>query len=245
MQIIESQLLKQFPEIIFGLSTKIGPNHDSPFNFNLSLTVGDNPDNVFKNREAFYNELRLTTSQIAIQRQIHSEIITLVEKPGVIGESDGMITKMKNIGLAVSTADCVPIFIYDKDKQVIAGIHSGWRGTQKQILRKALETLKEKFNSVPADLYLYVGPSISQRNYEVGAEVADQFDKKYSSKSDGKIYLDVVQANLDMIYDFGIPKNQIEVSNLCSYEEKELLHSFRRDGKISGRSLGVMAMKEI
>jgi len=76
MRIIESQLFKRFPEIIFGLSTKIGLNHNSPFHFNLSLTVGDDPEIVRKNREAFFNELGFTTSQIAIQKQIHSDIIT-------------------------------------------------------------------------------------------------------------------------------------------------------------------------
>ena len=245
MQIIESQLFKQFPEIIFGLSTRNGLNNNSPFHFNLSLTVGDDPKNVLKNREVFFNELGLTTSQIAIQKQIHSEIITIVEKPGLIGESDGMITHKINIGLAVSTADCVPVFIYDKNKNVIAGIHSGWRGTQKKFLRKALVILREKFDSNPEDLNVFVGPSICQTNYEVGEEVAEQFHEKYFMKINGKIYLNVVQANLDMIYDFGVPKDQIEVSNLCSFDEKELLHSYRRDGKFSGRSLGVIAMKEI
>jgi YfiH family protein len=245
MRIIESQLFKCFPEIVFGLSTKNGLNNDSLFQFNLSLTVGDDPEIVRKNREAFFNELGFTTSQIAIQKQIHSDIITIVENPGLIGESDGMITYKINIGLAVSTADCVPIFVYDKNKKVIAGIHSGWRGTQKQIVRKALVILVEKFNSVPQDLIVYIGPSVCQRNYEVGEEVAEQFEQKYSMTINGKIYLDVVQANLDMIYDFGIPIDQIEVSQLCSYEEKELLHSFRRDGKLSGRSLGVIVMREI
>lgn len=245
MQIIESQLFKRFPEIIFGLSTKIGLNHNSPFHFNLSLTVGDDPELVAKNREAFFNELGFTTSQIAIQKQIHSEIITIVEQPGLIGESDGMITTKMNLGITVSTADCVPIFVYDKMNKVIAGIHSGWRGTQKQLLLKALVILSEKFNSDPEDLNVYIGPSIAQRNYEVGEEVAEQFDQKYSMRINGKIYLNVVQANLDMIYDFGISKDQVEVSQLCSYEEKELLHSYRRDGKLSGRSLGVIAMKGI
>jgi YfiH family protein len=245
MQIIESQLFKRFPEIIFGLSTKIGLNNNSPFHFNLSLTVGDDPETVQKNRESFFNVLGLTTEQIAIQKQIHSDIITIVEKPGLKGESDGMITTKMNVGLAVSTADCVPIFIYDHVKKVIAGIHSGWSGTQKKILRKALNILREEFGSNPEYLNVFVGPSICQRNYEVGEEVAEQFDQKYLMKINGKIFLNVIQANLDMIYDFGIPKDRVEVSQLCSYEENELLHSYRRDGKLSGRSLGVIAIKEI
>ncbi|MBA4405912.1 peptidoglycan editing factor PgeF [bacterium] len=244
MQILESHLLKRFPEVVFGLSTKNGVNNNSPFHFNLSLTVGDDPDAVWKNREVFFNELGLTSSQIAIQRQIHSDIVTLVEKPGLIGESDAMITDKFNVGLAVSTADCVPIFLYDHAQKVVAGIHSGWRGTQQQILRKTLVALKENFGSEGKDIYVYIGPSICQKNYEVGKEVAEQFDKKYLTMLNGKLCLNVIHANYDMVCNFGIPEDQIEASQFCSYEEKELLHSYRRDGKNSGRSLGVIAMKE-
>lgn len=243
MQIIESQLFKCFPDIVFGLSTRNGLTNNSIFHFNLSLTVGDDPDIVNKNREAFFNELGFTSSQITIQKQIHSEIVTIVEKPGIIAESDGMITNKKNLGLAISTADCVPIFVFDKTNKVIAAIHSGWRGTQKQILKKSLNILTEKFHSNPQDLIVYVGPSISQSNYEVGAEVAEQFGEKYSMRINGKIFLNVVQANLDMISDFNIPEDQIEVSQFCSFEENELFHSYRRDGKLAGRSLGVIAMR--
>lgn len=245
MQIIKSALLQNFQEIIFGLSTKIGMKRALPFYFNLSLTVGDDPNIVNENREAFFNELGLTTEQIAIQKQIHSDIITIVGKPGLIGESDALITSKPNIGLAVSTADCVPIFVYDRANKIIAGIHSGWRGTQKQILQKTLSVLSEKFNSKPENLFVYIGPSISQNKYEVGADVASQFNGKYSKEINGKIFLDVLRANLDMIYDFGIPKSKVEISLLCSFGEKELLHSYRRDGKLSGRSLGVIAIKEI
>ena len=114
MQIIKSSLFQKFPEIIFGLSTKTGLNRTEPFYFNMSLTVGDDPETVRENREAFYNELGLTTERIAIQKQIHSDIVTIVGESGLIGESDAMITAQKGIGLAISTADCTPIFIYDK-----------------------------------------------------------------------------------------------------------------------------------
>lgn len=245
MQIIKSRLFDQFPEIIFGLSTKNGLENSTRFHFNLSLTVGDDPAVVLKNRESFFNELGLTTDNVAIQKQIHSDQITIVEKPGVIGESDAMITQKPGIGLAVSTADCVPCFIYDKKNKLISGIHSGWRGTQNKILLKTVNKLKEQFNSDPADLWVYVGPSISQKNYEVGEEVASQFDENYCLRLNGKIYLDVLKANIDMLVQAGIPDDHIEVSPLCSYEENDLLHSYRREGQLSGRALGLIAMKGI
>lgn len=243
MIIIKSELFKKFPEIIFGLSTKIGLERKPPFFFNLSLTVNDDENLVKENRKAFFAQLGLNQEQIAFQKQIHSDLIKFVDNPGLFGESDALITSKPNIGLAISVADCIPIFIYDKNNKVIAAVHSGWRGTQKQILKKTLNNLKSHWKSDPENLYIYVGPSISQKNYEVRQEVAVQFDQKYLLKKNGKLYLDVVNANIDMLKIFGIPEEQIEISEYCTYGKKDLLHSFRRDGIISGRSLGVIALK--
>lgn len=243
MKIIYSELLKKFPEVIFGFSTKIGLERKEPFYFNLSLTVGDNSIYVEENRKAFFNLLGLKYESVAIQKQIHSDIITIVRQGGSIGQSDAMITKHTDVGLAVSSADCVPIFLYDKKNKIIAGVHSGWRGTQKQILKKTLQKLNDEFNSSPENIFVFVGPSISKKNYEVGREVADQFDSKYYSIVNDKIMLDVSKINYDFLREFGIPENQIEVSNLCSFEEKQLLHSYRRDGEKSGRALGVIALR--
>ena len=244
MEIIQSTLFQNFPELIFGLSTKIGLNRKTPFYFNLSFSVGDDKEIVKENRSVFFNSLGLEHEQIAIQKQTHSDIIKFVEKPGSVGESDSIITKYPGIGLAVSTADCTPIFIYDKENKVIAAVHSGWKGTQKRILKKTLNNLSHHFNSRTENIYVYVGPSISQKNYEIGKEVAVLFDQKYLKLENGKIYLDVLGVNVDMLLEFGIPKEQIEISHLCTFEEKDLLHSFRRDGKLSGRSLGVIALMD-
>ena len=244
MEILYSSVFKNFPELIFGFSTKIGLNRKAPFYFNMSFSVGDKTENVIENRVAFFTSIGLNPEQIAYQKQIHSDIIKFVEKPGNVGESDALITKYSNIGLAVSTADCTPIFIYDKENKVIAAVHSGWRGTQKRILKKTLSNLSHHFNSKAENIFAFIGPSISQKNYEIGKDVAVLFDQKYLNFENEKIYLDVSGANVDMLLGFGIPKEQIEVSGLCTFAEKDLLHSYRRDGNISGRAFGVIALKD-
>ncbi|MBI1939115.1 MAG: peptidoglycan editing factor PgeF [Ignavibacteriales bacterium] len=243
MKIIKSCLLEKFPEITFGMSTKVGLDRKEPYCFNMSLNVGDDDSVVEENRKVFFNELGLHSSLITFQKQIHSDIIKFVEVPGIIGESDAMITAKTNIALAVSTADCTPIFIYDAENKVIAAVHSGWRGTQKQILKKTLHNLRHHFKSSPQNLYVYAGPSISQKNYEVGKETAILFDDKYLKFDNGKIFLDVLSANVDMLCSFGVPEEQIEVSPYCTFDERNLLHSYRRDGGKSGRALGIIVMR--
>lgn len=244
VEIIRSTIFENFSEIIFGFSTKNGLNRKEPFFFNLSFSVGDDETIVKENRIAFANELGLDISQIAFQKQIHSDIITIVEKPGIIGESDAMITCKRNVGLAISSADCTPIFIYEKRKKIIAAIHSGWRGSEKKIVTKTIHKMMNQFDCNPSNMFVFVGPSIHQKNYQVGEDVASLFDQKYLIKKEEKLYLNVLQNNVDQLLDCKIPISQIEVSPLCSYEEKELLHSYRRDGKNSGRSLGIIAIKD-
>jgi YfiH family protein len=210
----------------------------------MSFSVGQNKQNVLLNRKAFFRELGISIENVAYQKQVHQDRILVAKKGGLIGESDAMITSVWNTGLAISTADCNTIFIYDKKEKFIVGIHSGWRGTVKKIVKKTLTYMIDSFNSKPKNLFIFLAPSISQKNYDVGSEVADQFSDKYIMRKNNKLFLDISQVNYDMITEFNIPKNQIEKSELCSYDT-DYLHSYRRDGEISGRALGVIAMKKI
>ena len=244
MIIIKPYIFKRFPEIIFGFSTRIGMNRKAPFYFNLSYNTGDEQNIVDENRKLFFEELGLSENNIAFQKQVHGNEISFVNKNGNCGESDALSTNKKGLGLAITSADCTGIFIYDFKLKIIAAIHSGWRGTAKKIVQKTLLRLKDEFNCKPENLICYLSPSISQQNYEVSKETADQFDSRYYLVQNSKIFLDIKQPSYDMLINFGVKKSNIQLSNLCSFEYNSFLHSYRRDGKNSGRSIGVIAMKE-
>lgn len=243
MKIIQSEIFSRYPKVKFAFSTKIGLNREAPYYFNMSKTVGDDPKLVDENRELFFSSIGLKPNQIAFQKQIHTDKISIVTKPGYQGESDAMLTDKPNIGLAISTADCTPIFIYDTKQKIIAAIHSGWRSTKAKIVSKTLDELNRKFNCTPENLIAYIGPCISQENYEVSSDFINYFDEKYLKPRGDKFLLDLKLTNKDMLLEFGIPENQIEVSPLCSFGEN-YLHSYRRDGKVSGRALGVISILE-
>ncbi len=243
MLILKPFIFKQYPEIICGFSTKVGLNANPPYYFNLSYSVGDKKEIVDLNRKLFFEELGLNEKTVSYQKQVHEDYIREVNVSGNCGESDALITTSKNLGLAISSADCPAVFIYDPVKKIIAAVHSGWRGTDKKIVQKTIIKLKDEFNSNPQDLVCYVGPSISQKNYEVGEEVANKFDEEFNLKKENKFYLDVSGANYKMLIDEGVKEVNIQVSKLCSFEYENILHSYRRDGQKSGRALGVIAMK--
>ncbi len=244
MYILKPYIFNKYPEITFGFSTKIAADVIPPYYFNLSYSVGDNSSIVDRNRKDFFESIGLDLENVGYQRQIHSDIIQVIECGGDNGASDALITDKKNLGLAIAIADCTPIFIYDKKIKVIAAVHSGWKGTEQKILLKTLMKLQKDYNSIAENIICYIGPSISQSNYEVGAEVAQLFDQSFLIPIGEKYLLDVSGLNFKTLLDFGIPKNQIQKSELCTYEFGSLLHSYRRDGNLSGRSLGVIAIKE-
>ena len=244
MYILKPYIFNNYPEILFGFSTKISSESKSPYYFNLSYSVGDEKNLVDKNRKELFEAIGLTIETVGYQRQIHSDIVQLIGCGGDNGASDALITSKKNLGLAIAVADCTPIFIYDKKNKVISAVHSGWQGTESKILLKTLIKLQKEFSSKPENMIVYIGPSISQINFEVGKEVAEKFDQTFVKPKGDKYLLDVSGINYQILLDFGIPQNQIQKSELCSYEFSTLLHSYRRDGNSSGRSLGVIAIKE-
>jgi hypothetical protein len=241
MLIIKPHIFSRFPEIISGVSTKIGAPK-SPYFFNMSFSVGDDEKAVKENRQLFFEKLGLKTENVAYQKQVHGDKISFVTRGGLSGESDAMITDKRGIGLAISVADCVPILLFEPEKKIIAGVHSGWRGTEKKILLKTLKKLEE-YGCSTKNIVAYIGPPISKNVYEVGKEVADMFDKKYLDKRENKFFLDVASVNLDILLSSGVKKNNILVSQLCTFAMKDILYSYRRDGEKSGRSLALIALK--
>lgn len=244
MKIHKAKIFESFPEILFGFSTKMGNGLNGKFGFNLSKSIGENEEIVEEKRSEFFKNLHLSTDKVIIQKQTHSDIINYIEQFSNTLTGDALITRKKDIGLAVSTADCTNIYIYDPKVKIIAAIHSGWEGTEKRILEKTINKLISDFDCDPKDFIVYFGPSISQKNYEVGKEFENKFDKEYLIPIKEKYLLDLKTANKDMLLNYNVPESQIEIDENCSFENP-MFQSYRRDKQNSGRAFGVIAMRNL
>ncbi|MEO6695943.1 MAG: peptidoglycan editing factor PgeF [Ignavibacteria bacterium] len=240
---ILSSLLKKFPEVVFGFSTIEGGVSPAPYFLNISTSVGDQEENVKKNREIFFNELGITKDEITFQLQIHSSVIKYSDRPELLESCDALYTDKKNNFLAVSVADCIPVFLYEPEKKVVACIHSGWKGTYEKITTCMIEELKKNFSIDVSKLVAYIGPGISVENYEVGKDLADRFNVKVVNQKNGKFFLDLKKDNFIQLINCGVEEKNIEVSEHCTFNEKHLLHSYRRDGQRSGRMFGIIGMR--
>jgi len=241
--IIFSEILSQFPEIKHGISTKLGGNPSPPYFNNMSFKVGDMEENVRNNRDKFFGSLGIDQKSLAIPQQVHSDEIEIINKPGYYTGCDGLITSNKNVFLIISTADCYSVLMYDNANKVIANIHSGWRGTQKKIVTKAVNMMKKEFGTKAEDLYVFTGPGISSENFEVGEEVAGLFGEKYTGRRNGKYFIDLKANISDQLNALGIMNSNLEMYPHCSYSMKDYLHSYRRDRGKSGRMYSVIGIR--
>lgn len=249
-RMLEYGILKPYSNIFGFSTTRHGGCGDGAYaTFNCTHYCGDRPENVKANLENLAVSLPKRPRVFVIPRQTHStnvRVITDVPTPEELQEIDAVVTHLKEFCLCVSTADCVPILLYDKVKQVIAAIHAGWRGTVGRIVEKTLGVMKLQYGTEGKDVIACIGPSISLESFEVGDEVYDAFaeagfDMSRIARKYKKWHLDLWEANRMQLLAHGVLPENIEVANICTYQNYEDFFSARRLGIKSGRILsGIM-----
>ena len=167
---------------------------------------------------------------LASLKQIHSsECVAAEGRAGVLGRGDALLEDAPGAVVAVKTADCIPILLADERRRAVAAVHAGWRGTAAQIATRAVEAMRARFGTAPADLHAAIGPGIGKCCYEVGPEVAAQFGEQ------GRAHIDLAAVNRDQLAQTGVSPERIYLSNLCTMCGAAEFHSFRRDKGAAGR----------
>jgi YfiH family protein len=172
---------------------------------------------------------------IAHCHQVHGR--TVLECGSLLppSECDGLWTRERNRALAIKTADCIPLSIIDEKNHVIGNVHSGWRGTVQNITAAALDAVPLDPNSTTA----WIGPSIRVCCFEVGEEVAEQFDARYVHRDRGvKPHVDTAAVVADVLRSRGIER--IVDTGLCTRCDGSIFHSYRRGARVT-RNLAIVA----
>lgn len=188
-------------------------------------------------RERFDLAASLTTCS-----QIHSATVSRAARGEAWRECDAcdaLWSAETQVALGIKVADCLPVTMIDPVHSVIANVHSGWRGTVQRITTATLDAIERETSFDPASAYAYLGPSIRLCCFEVGEEVAMQFEPQYVDRSHAKPHVDLVTLTSDVLRARGITR--ISDSGLCTRCEGSIFHSFRRDGKGGGRNLQIVA----
>lgn len=165
---------------------------------------------------------------------------------------DAVMTDVPQVCVSVSTADCIPILIYDRVHHAVAAVHAGWRSTVLRISEAVLQAMADAYGTRPQDVEAAIGPGISLEAFEVGDEVYEAFRtagfpmeemaRRYPATGDGsgrmeKWHLDLWQANRGLLEGCGVPSARIHLAGVCTYLHSERFFSARRLGIRSGRIL--------
>jgi YfiH family protein len=204
LQILRAPSLAALDWLVHGFSTRPGGASKleilrdgrkvSEKVLNLGFTDWDTRASVLDNRKNFLAATGASKMHLVALRQIHSDIAHRVHapenpespdaSPEVPLQGDALFTREPGVLLAIQTADCIPILLADTKRRAIAAIHAGWRGTLHRIAEKTLGRMQMEFGTRPQDVIAALGPGIGQCCYEVGADVAKEFQAKFPNARD-------------------------------------------------------------
>jgi len=192
---------------------------------------------TIENRKKFLKKLGIQEKATVIADLVHPvkfapqlfnrvKVVSNADREKTIKEIDGLITADRNLFLTITVADCLPIFIYEPEKEIIGLIHAGWRNLAGNILREAVEKIKTN------NLLFGIGPGIGQCHFEVKEDVIAKFKpylKDTLLKRNGKSFLDLKGLAKIQLLNLGIKEENIEISPECTFCLKDKYFSFRRD----------------
>ena len=249
---IVSKLLNSTKTVNHGFfNNKNGFSKGIYKSLNCGMGSKDDKKNIKRNLNYVKKKLNSRNKDISLLLQIHSSKIFFIKKPlkhKIIG--DALITNIKNLPIGILTADCAPILILDEKKKIIAAIHAGWRGAYKNIVIKVLNKLIN-LGSNKKDIIAVIGPSIGQKNYQVGKKFKEKFLNKsmknltFFKSKQKKIYFDLGKFIYFQLISFGIKK--IDVIRKDTFEKKNNFFSARRSLKRNepdyGRNISVIMLR--
>lgn len=234
-----------FPSVTHALFTRQGGVSQGPFStLNVGGNGGDDPKAVSQNLK----KVQAVTGgkKLVSLNQVHGTEVVEVSSheaiPEVRPDADALITNIAGIDLLIKVADCQAVFLYDPEKEVIANIHSGWRGSVNNIVQKTVRKMKALFSCEPRNMVAGVGPSLGPCcaefvNYR--KEIPEAL-WRYKDSSD---HFDFWRMTQDQLMDEGIPENRITVSGLCTRCRTDLFFSYRGEGT-TGRCATVIGLRE-
>jgi uncharacterized protein, YfiH family len=241
----------------FSSTRKGGYSKENYGEFNINRYCGDSEEAIRKNRNALCMLLNIDDKRLLMPHQVHQTEIAIVdekimnitteEQQQKLEGVDALMTDVRNVCIGVSTADCIPVLLYDNIHGAVCAVHAGWRGTVRRIVEKAVAKMTDVYGSKAENIVAQIGPGISLESFEVGDEVYDAFihegfnmetiSRRYptSDETGEKWHINLPECNRQQLISAGLDKDNITVSKVCTFIQYERYFSARRLGINSGR----------
>ena len=227
-----------------GFSTRLGGvSAGSYASMNLARNVGDDPAAVAENHRRFAAAVGYEPARLFESSQVHAARVLRTDGTAALAtraeEADALVTSTPGDAVAVRVADCVPVLLAAPGRAVVAAVHAGWRGVTQRVIAAAVEAMGGRGDGLIAA----VGPCIGPCCFEVGEEGAEEIAGASSAAvvlrtGDGRPRVDLRAAVAAQLEDVGA--RAVEHVGGCTRCEGGRFHSYRRDGKASGRMLAAI-----
>jgi len=249
-----SKVLKKFKNINhYFFSRNNGFSSGVYSSLNCGKGSDDNKKKILKNLKAVSNIMKIELNNLILMNQTHSNKAIIVNKNNIkdkVFNSDALITNLKGVVLAVLTADCVPVILYDKNHETIACLHAGWKGAHNGIIENTLSKFKK--NKSKNNIYASIGPCIGPASYEVGKEFYEKFihkstvnEKFFNMNVDKRIFFDIRGYVVHKLEINGV-KN-IDNVDRDTFKDATNFYSYRRSKKLKepdyGRCISTICLK--
>lgn len=257
IEYLQSPLLNNCDFLEHAFCTRRGgASRDDYKSLNMSFREGDEEFRVLSNWDRLATAFAIPMEQFLVVNQVHGDAIFVIKPHGSYFSSsdelsyDAIVTSRADLAICIKTADCVPVFIMDQVKKVIAVVHAGWKGSALEISAKVIRLMQKQYGSQPINILAAIGPSIGKCCYEVDQVTADAFRKQNNSelflqpaKKNGKWMLDLPEANRRQLLETGVLESNIEVAGYCTTCNQDMFFSHRGSGGITGRQVNFMMIK--
>ncbi len=218
--------------------------------FNVNVHCGDAPHDVERNRALLCDTLGIEPQHLVMPHQTHGTATRLIAddffslshttRQMLLEGIDAVMTNVPGVCIGVSTADCIPILLYDEAHRAISAVHAGWRGTVAGIVGKNIAEMAAAYGTRASALHAVIGPGISLENFEVGDEIYEEFRKagfrmENISRRYDKWHIDLWECNRMQLTEAGVLPSNIGTAGICTYAHADEYFSARRLGTASGR----------
>jgi YfiH family protein len=227
-----------------GFSTREGGVSAGPYAaLNLGLSTADDPANVAQNRGIMAARFGRTNLDLAIAGQVHGSDVLEVHSPGLYSGYDGLVTGTPGLLLSISAADCAAILLADPEARVVGACHAGWRGHVGGVAKNTIDAML-RMGAERGRILAYVSPCISVAHFEVGEEVAEQFDDSFVLRRPEwpRPHVDLSSSIRHLLVKEGLSQAHVEVSGACTFAEPEHFFSHRAQNGITGRMMGMICV---
>ncbi len=240
--------------VVAAVSTRIGGVSEGAYRaMNPSLSSGDDPARVEENRRRLVLAIGASGWPVATAHQVHGKAVHVVATPpelawgqGISPRADALVTALPGVLLALVVADCVPILLRAPAGRGVAVVHAGWRGSAAGVTEAAVRELCRLTGAAADDLEAAIGPAIGPGCYPVGPEVRQEILLNHpwalAETADGRLDLPTLQRKI--LEREGLKPKSVLTSGLCTRCWPDLLFSYRRDGRASGRMAAIIGLEK-